>query len=66
MAELRLPPNSRVMEGKVHVGLESGDSPRKLRIYRYDPDSPENPRVDTYEIDATPCLRPTRVNKHHF
>lgn len=55
MAELRLPPNSRVMEGKVHVGLESGDSPRKLRIYRYDPDSPENPRVDTYEIDLEKC-----------
>ena len=50
MADLRLPPNSRVLEGKVHVSQESGESPKKLVIYRYDPDSGENPRVDTYEI----------------
>jgi succinate dehydrogenase / fumarate reductase iron-sulfur subunit len=55
MAELRLPPNSRVKEGKVHVGLESADSPRKLKIYRYDPDEGENPRLDTYEIDLDKC-----------
>jgi succinate dehydrogenase / fumarate reductase, iron-sulfur subunit len=55
MAELRLPPNSRVLEGKVHVGLESAKSPRKLKIYRYDPDSDENPRLDTYEIDQSKC-----------
>lgn len=55
MADLRLPPNSRVTEGKVHVSLESGDAPKKLRIYRYDPDSEENPRVDTYEIDLAKC-----------
>ncbi len=55
MADLRLPPNSRVLEGKVHVSLESGESPKKLVIYRYDPDFGENPRVDTYEIDLEKC-----------
>ena len=55
MAELRLPPNSRISEGKVHVSLEAADSPKKLRIYRYDPDSEENPRMDTYEIDLEKC-----------
>ena len=55
MADLRLPPNSKVLEGKVHVGLESSESPKKLRIYRYDPDSKENPRMDTYEIDLQKC-----------
>ena len=55
MAELRLPPNSRISEGKVHVSLESADSPKKLRIYRYDHDSGENPRMDTYEIDLEKC-----------
>ena len=55
MAELRLPPNSRVHEGKVYVGLESAENPRKLRIYRYDPDSGENPRMDTYELDLNKC-----------
>ena len=28
MADLRLPPNSRVLEGKVHVSQESGESPK--------------------------------------
>lgn len=55
MAELRLPPNSRVHEGKVHVNLEKATNPKKVRIYRYDPDSGENPRMDTYEIDLDAC-----------
>lgn len=55
MAELRLPPNSRVQEGKVHVELEAATSPKRFRIYRYDPDSGDNPRVDTYEIDLDKC-----------
>jgi succinate dehydrogenase / fumarate reductase iron-sulfur subunit len=55
MAELRLPPNSRVTEGKVHVSLESAISPKKLKIYRYDPDFHDNPRLDTYEIDLEKC-----------
>jgi succinate dehydrogenase / fumarate reductase iron-sulfur subunit len=55
MAELRLPPNSKVQGGKVHVNLEQAAKPKKLRIYRYDPDSNENPRIDTYEIDLEDC-----------
>ena len=55
MAELRLPPNSRVSEGKVHVNLEQAEAPKKVKIYRYDPDSGENPRLDTYEIDRSKC-----------
>ncbi len=55
MAELRLPPNSRVQEGKVHVELQEAKRPKRVRIYRYDPDLNENPRVDTYEIDLDAC-----------
>lgn len=55
MAELRLPLNSKVLKGKVHVGLESASSPKKLRIYRYNPDNNENPRLDIYEIDLDKC-----------
>jgi len=55
MAELRLPPNSRVREGKVHVELGKYDRPKRFRIYRYDPDTNENPRIDTYEIDLDKC-----------
>lgn len=55
MAEFRLPPNSRVREGKVHVELEAAKSPKRFRVYRYDPDSTDNPRMDTYEIDLEEC-----------
>lgn len=55
MAQLRLPPNSKVSEGKVHVNLEPAEIPKKVKIYRYDPDSGENPRLDTYEIDRSKC-----------
>ena len=55
MADLRLPPNSRVQEGELYVELEKAKSPKKFRIYRYDPDTAENPRIDTYEIDLDKC-----------
>ena len=55
MAELRLPPNSRISEGKVHGNLEDAGYPKKVIIYRYDPDSGENPRIDTFYIDLNKC-----------
>ena len=55
MAELRLPPNSRISEGKVHENLEAVGSPKKIIIYRYDPDSGENTRRDTFYIDLNKC-----------
>ncbi|NRB11159.1 MAG: succinate dehydrogenase iron-sulfur subunit [Rickettsiaceae bacterium] len=55
MAELRLPPNSKVQSGKNHVTGMEIKSAKKLKIYRYDPDSGENPRLDCYEIDLEDC-----------
>ena len=50
MAEFRLPKNSRVTRGKTHPP-EEGKRLRTFKIYRYDPDSGANPRLDTYTID---------------
>ncbi len=55
MANLTLPSNSQVQEGKVHVALEQATTPKRLRIYRYDPDLAENPRIDIYELDLEKC-----------
>lgn len=55
MAEFRLPPNSRMVEGKMHVNVEHAKYPKKFRIYRYNPDSTENPSIDTYELDLSEC-----------
>src|ERR1700736_3194244 len=50
MAEFRLPQNSRVRPGKVHKSPGAA-KPRTFRIYRFEPDSNENPRLDTFEVD---------------
>ncbi|WP_341757549.1 succinate dehydrogenase iron-sulfur subunit [Candidatus Tisiphia endosymbiont of Ditula angustiorana] len=51
MAELRLPPNSKVRKGTIYQHSGEAVKLRNIRIYRYDPDSEENPRIDIYELD---------------
>ncbi|MFO1059064.1 MAG: succinate dehydrogenase iron-sulfur subunit [Dongiaceae bacterium] len=54
MAEFVLPANSRVREGRKHA-TPGARQPRTFRIYRWDPDSGENPRLDSYEVDLATC-----------
>jgi len=54
MAEFSLPANSRIKEGK-HYRDNSSGRLRKVRVYRWNPDDGENPRVDTYEVDLEAC-----------
>ena len=54
MAKFRLPANSRYTKGKTHESPTKGRL-RRFRIYRYDPDSGDNPRVDTYQVDLDSC-----------
>ena len=57
MAEFRLPANSRYNEvpGRTHKVPAGTARVRTFRIYRYDPDSGEKPRVDSYEVDLDRC-----------
>jgi len=55
MAEFRLPKNSRITQGKHFPAPEGASNVRTFRIYRYDPDSGENPRLDSYEVDLDNC-----------
>jgi succinate dehydrogenase / fumarate reductase iron-sulfur subunit len=55
MAELTLPKNSRVKEGKTWKAPGGAKNIKRFRVYRYDPDSGENPRMDTYEVDMDTC-----------
>ncbi|MGI9290072.1 MAG: succinate dehydrogenase iron-sulfur subunit [Gammaproteobacteria bacterium] len=55
MAEFRLPANSRVKTGKTFKAAEGTKNIRRFVIYRYDPDTGENPRLDTYEVDMDSC-----------
>jgi succinate dehydrogenase / fumarate reductase iron-sulfur subunit len=55
MAEFQLPPNSRVKPGKTFKAPVGTKNVRRFLIYRYDPDSGQNPRLDTYEVDMDSC-----------
>ncbi len=51
-----LPKDSRVNpRGRVHRAPAGSASARALRIYRFDPESAEGPRVDTFELDVKSC-----------
>src|SRR5436190_163515 len=55
MAEFTLPKNSRIRKGKAYSAPSGAKRTRRFRIYRYDPDSGENPRYDTFEVDLDSC-----------
>jgi succinate dehydrogenase / fumarate reductase, iron-sulfur subunit len=55
MAKFRLPANSRVKPGRKHGGAQGAKNTREFAVYRYDPDSGENPRLDTYTLDMDDC-----------
>jgi succinate dehydrogenase / fumarate reductase iron-sulfur subunit len=55
MVEFTLPANSKVQPGKTHPVPSNPKRARRFKIYRYDPDSGENPRLDTYTIDEAEC-----------
>ena len=55
MVEFSLPANSRVGTGKTHPAPSGAKATKRFKVYRWNPDDDENPRVDTFEIDPTTC-----------
>jgi succinate dehydrogenase / fumarate reductase iron-sulfur subunit len=55
LAEFRLPANSRVRKGKHFPAADGIANVRRFVVYRYNPDSGENPCMDTYEVDMSSC-----------
>ncbi len=55
MVEFTLPANSKVGEGQTHGAGAGATRVRRFRVYRYDPDSGENPRLDTFDVDLDQC-----------
>tara|TARA_B100000676_G_scaffold312193_1_gene385223 strand:- start:715 stop:1497 length:783 start_codon:yes stop_codon:yes gene_type:complete len=56
MAEFTLPANSIVRNNGKHFTAPAGSrNTKRVKIYRYDPDSGENPRVDTYDVNMDEC-----------
>ena len=55
MVELTLPKNSKVGEGKVWPKPAGAKEMREYRIYRWNQDDGQNPRIDTYYVDTHDC-----------
>lgn len=58
MVELTLPRNSKISkQGNTHLAEKKDGSEgakyQTFKVYRYDPDNGDNPRVDSYEIDVS-------------
>lgn len=55
MVEFALPRNSKVRPGRTHEAPPGAKKPQAFKVYRWDPESGENPRLDTYGIDLADC-----------
>jgi succinate dehydrogenase / fumarate reductase iron-sulfur subunit len=55
MVEFALPANSKVQPGKTVRAPAGAKRTRTFKIYRWDPDGGQNPRVDSFEIDLDKC-----------
>ena len=55
MVEFSLPANSKIKGGSTHNAGSGIKNLRRFLIYRYDPDSGENPRLDSYELNMDDC-----------
>ncbi len=55
MVEFNLPPNSRIKPGKTWPVAAGARRLKRFKIYRYDPEAGENPRLDTFDIDIDAC-----------
>jgi succinate dehydrogenase / fumarate reductase iron-sulfur subunit len=55
MATFTLPKNSTIGTGKTYKAEPGATNVKAFKIYRFDPDTGENPRYDTYELDLDKC-----------
>ncbi|MEM6649128.1 MAG: succinate dehydrogenase iron-sulfur subunit [Pseudomonadota bacterium] len=54
MVELTLPRNSKITgEGKSYTSDKTDGQLRTVKVYRYNPEDGENPRIDSYQVDTT-------------
>ena len=55
MVQLTLPRNSRIKTGKIWNRPESKGEWKEFRVYGWNPEDGENPRIDCYGIDLAEC-----------
>ncbi|NWG24148.1 MAG: succinate dehydrogenase iron-sulfur subunit [Pseudorhodoplanes sp.] len=55
MVQLTLPKNSKITEGKTWPHPADAKHEREFRVYRWNQEDGNNPRVDTYYVDTDDC-----------
>ena len=55
MVEFALPKNSKLREGKTHDAANGATRKKTVKVYRWDPDTGDNPRTDKFTIDLDDC-----------
>jgi len=55
MVEFVLPKNSTLQKGKEFSAPKNATRLKRFEVYRWNPDSGENPRIDIYHIDLDSC-----------
>ncbi len=55
MLVFNLPANSKVRPGKTHPPPPAAKRPKVFKIYRWDPEDGERPRLDRYTVDLADC-----------
>ena len=51
MVQFNLPQNSKIVVGEYFKDKTNSRNIKKVNIYRLDPSSIKNPRIDTFEVD---------------
>jgi succinate dehydrogenase / fumarate reductase iron-sulfur subunit len=55
MVQLTLPQNSKIIEGKTWAKPKGAAALKEFRIYRWDPETKGNPRIDKFYVDTAAC-----------
>ena len=55
MVQLTLPKNSQVRVGRHYPAPAGAKKVKTFKVYRYDPETGENPRWDTYDVAVDQC-----------
>ena len=55
MAEFTLPKNSKIQVGKTFKADPSATNVKTFQVYRWDPETGDNPRMDYYQVDMDKC-----------
>ncbi len=55
MVQLTLPKNSKVVQGKRFAAPPDAKTVATFKVYRWDPETADNPRWDTYDVAVDQC-----------